>query len=203
MLNRIFLFTKIQHSFATKLQAASTKNTKDSPGKHLGVKKFGGEFVFPNDILLRQRGLKWKAGHNTLIGKDHTIHATKEGSVKFTKQYKRGRKITTVHVLAQHSGNHKVRPAPPYCYHPELYPELSKSNPEPTNWPIGQRKPREIKYLRSDYPKLSELSASIFAIEIPVTWGNKLVEASAEEREQNEVNRLEGVREYLVKKSGI
>ena len=199
MFNRISLFTKIQQCFATKLQAASTKNTKDSPGKHLGVKKFGGEFVFPNDILLRQRGLKWKAGHNTLIGRDHTIHATKEGSVKFTKQYKRGRKITTIHVLAQHSANMKVRPAPPFCYHPELYPELSKSNPQPTNWPLNNYKPREIKYLRNDYPIKSTMTASLFAIKIPDSWGleDRLFNAA---KEVEQKDRLGAVKEHLANK---
>lgn len=57
------------------MQAASTNKTKDSAGRRLGVKKFGDEEVFPNDIIIRQRGFKWKPGKNTLVGKDHTIHS--------------------------------------------------------------------------------------------------------------------------------
>lgn len=66
---------KLYKGFASKMQASSTNKTKDSAGRRLGVKKFGGQEVFPNDILLRQRGLKWKPGKNTISGKDHTIHS--------------------------------------------------------------------------------------------------------------------------------
>ena len=45
----------MNRSFATKMQASSTKNKKDAPGKRLGIKKSGGSFAFPNDILVRQR----------------------------------------------------------------------------------------------------------------------------------------------------
>ncbi len=48
--------------FASKMQASSTKNKKDSAGKRVGVKKFGGQEVQPNDIICRQRGFKWKSG---------------------------------------------------------------------------------------------------------------------------------------------
>lgn len=64
-----------QFEFATKMSASSTQKTKDSAGRRLGVKKFGSEEVFPNDILIRQRGFKWKPGKNTSVGRDHTIHA--------------------------------------------------------------------------------------------------------------------------------
>lgn len=64
-----------QRQFATKLQATSKNNNKDSAGRRLGLKKFGGEEVFPNEIIARQRGLRWHAGENTRIGKDHTIHS--------------------------------------------------------------------------------------------------------------------------------
>jgi large subunit ribosomal protein L27 len=46
--------------------------------KNTGIKKFGGQEVFPNDILARQRGFKWRPGRNTYVGKDHTIHAATE-----------------------------------------------------------------------------------------------------------------------------
>ena len=69
------LHSKISNSFATKMQASSTHKTKDSAGRRLGVKKFGDEEVFPNDILIRQRGFKWRPGKNTFVGKDHTIHS--------------------------------------------------------------------------------------------------------------------------------
>ena len=62
-------------TFATKLKAGATKKTKDSIGRRLGVKRFGGEEVYPGDILIRQRGFQWQAGENTYSGKDHTLHA--------------------------------------------------------------------------------------------------------------------------------
>lgn len=61
--------------YASKMQASSTKNKKDSAGKRLGIKKFGGEEVMPGDILARQRGWKWKSGQNVNVGKDQTIHS--------------------------------------------------------------------------------------------------------------------------------
>jgi large subunit ribosomal protein L27 len=65
----------IKKYFASKMQASSTQKTKDSAGKRLGIKKLGGNEVFPNDILARQRGFKWHPGLNTYYGKDHTIHS--------------------------------------------------------------------------------------------------------------------------------
>ena len=59
----------------------SSRNGRDSAGKRLGFKKFGGELVFPGNIILRQRGTKFHPGLNVCIGKDHTIHATVEGIV--------------------------------------------------------------------------------------------------------------------------
>jgi large subunit ribosomal protein L27 len=72
---------------ATKKAGGSSRNGRDSIGRRLGVKKFGGEYVMPGNIIIRQRGTKYHAGFNTHIGKDHTIHANIEGQVAF----KRGR----------------------------------------------------------------------------------------------------------------
>lgn len=74
---------------AHKKGAGSTKNGRDSKSKRLGVKKFGGEFVIPGNIVVRQRGTKFHAGEGTMIGKDHTIFATVEGYVEFKRM--RGR----------------------------------------------------------------------------------------------------------------
>jgi large subunit ribosomal protein L27 len=75
----------------------SSRNGRDTAGKRLGVKKFGGEFVTPGNIILRQRGTKWHPGTNVCMGTDHTIHATVEGNVQFKTGFK-GR--TFVHVTA-------------------------------------------------------------------------------------------------------
>ena len=80
---------------AHKKGAGSTKNGRDSNAKRLGVKKYGGEFVIPGNIILRQRGTKYKPGENVGIGKDYTIYAMIDGQVKF--ENKHGRKVVSVY----------------------------------------------------------------------------------------------------------
>ena len=63
--------------------AGSTSNSKDSAGRRLGIKKWGRAEVLENEILLRQRGFKWRPGHHVHYGKDHTIHASTEVSYSF------------------------------------------------------------------------------------------------------------------------
>lgn len=70
---------------AHKMGAGSTKNTRDSRSKRLGVKCFGNQTVQAGFILVRQRGTKFKAGKNVGCGKDHTLYALKNGVVEFTK----------------------------------------------------------------------------------------------------------------------
>ena len=73
---------------AHKKAGGSSRNGRDSAGRRLGVKKFGGESVVSGNILVRQRGTKWWPGNNVGIGKDHTIFATSDGKVKFHKGLK-------------------------------------------------------------------------------------------------------------------
>ena len=68
---------------AHKKGAGSTKNGRNSNSKRLGVKKFGGEFVKAGNILIRQRGMKFKPGLNVGCGKDFTLYALDTGIVKF------------------------------------------------------------------------------------------------------------------------
>ena len=70
---------------ATKKAGGSSRNGRDSAGRRLGVKKFGGEIVLPGNIIVRQRGTKFHPGINVGMGKDHTIFATINGTVKFKK----------------------------------------------------------------------------------------------------------------------
>ena len=70
---------------AHKKAGGSSRNGRDSAGRRLGVKKFGGEFVISGNIIVRQRGTKFHPGTNVGIGKDHTIFATKDGKVSFKK----------------------------------------------------------------------------------------------------------------------
>jgi len=70
---------------ATKKAGGSSRNGRDSAGRRLGVKKFGGQLVISGNIIVRQRGTKFHPGTNVGIGKDHTIFATKDGKVFFKK----------------------------------------------------------------------------------------------------------------------
>ena len=71
---------------ATKKAGGSSRNGRDSAGRRLGVKKYGGELVQPGNIIVRQRGTKFYPGQNVGIGKDHTLFALKEGKVVFKKK---------------------------------------------------------------------------------------------------------------------
>mgnify|MGYP003337020998 FL=1 len=73
---------------AHKKAGGSSRNGRDSAGRRLGVKKFGGENVISGNIIVRQRGTKWWPGNNVGIGKDHTIFATSDGKVMFHKGLK-------------------------------------------------------------------------------------------------------------------
>jgi large subunit ribosomal protein L27 len=68
---------------AHKKAGGSSRNGRDTAGKRLGVKKFGGEHVVPGNIIVRQRGTKWHAGRNVGMGRDHTLFALTEGKVRF------------------------------------------------------------------------------------------------------------------------
>ncbi len=85
---------------ATKKAGGSTSNGRDSDGRRLGVKKFGGQKVIPGNIIIRQRGTKWKPGTNVGIGKDHTIFSLVEGRVAFSRKAHNGFERTYVSVVA-------------------------------------------------------------------------------------------------------
>ena len=70
---------------AHKKAGGSSRNGRDSAGRRLGVKKFGGEIVISGNIIVRQRGTKFHPGSNVGLGKDHTLFATSEGKVTFKK----------------------------------------------------------------------------------------------------------------------
>mgnify|MGYP003329122727 FL=1 len=84
---------------ATKKAGGSSRNGRDSAGRRLGVKKYGGETVIPGNIICRQRGNKWWPGDGVGQGKDHTLYAVNEGSVNFHKGFK-GRTYISVIPLA-------------------------------------------------------------------------------------------------------
>ena len=80
---------------AHKKAGGSSRNGRDSAGRRLGVKKFGGEMVIPGNIIIRQRGTKVHPGDGVGIGRDHTIFATAEGNVKFNSKA-RGKMFVSV-----------------------------------------------------------------------------------------------------------
>lgn len=84
---------------AHKKAGGSSRNGRDTAGRRLGFKKFGGEAVEPGNIIVRQRGTRWHAGDNVGMGKDHTLFALTEGYVAFRKRLGR----TFVSVTSQRS----------------------------------------------------------------------------------------------------
>ena len=84
---------------ATKKAAGSSRNGRDSAGRRLGVKKFGGQEVKAGNIVLRQRGTKFYPGDQVGMGKDHTLFALSEGVVCFFKKSFNGKTRQYVKVL--------------------------------------------------------------------------------------------------------
>ena len=76
---------------ATKKAGGSSKNGRDSAGRRLGVKKFGGENVKAGNILVRQRGTRVHPGQNVGLGRDHTLFALIDGTVRYSP-YSKGRR---------------------------------------------------------------------------------------------------------------
>ncbi|HWU72291.1 MAG TPA: 50S ribosomal protein L27 [Sphingomonas sp.] len=85
---------------AHKKAGGSSRNGRDSAGRRLGVKKFGGQEVVAGNIIVRQRGTKFYAGRNVGMGKDHTLFALTDGRVTF-HEGKLGRKFCSVDIMAQ------------------------------------------------------------------------------------------------------
>lgn len=85
---------------AHKKAGGSSRNGRDSAGRRLGVKKFGGEAVIAGNIIVRQRGTKYYPGTNVGIGKDHTLFALTDGRVTF-RDGRLGRKFVCVDMAAE------------------------------------------------------------------------------------------------------
>lgn len=83
---------------ATKKGGGSTKNGRDTAGKRLGLKKFGGEIVKAGNIIIRQRGTKYHPGQNVGIGRDFTIFALIDGQVEYEKFAKSKTRVNVVAV---------------------------------------------------------------------------------------------------------
>ncbi|PRY90274.1 50S ribosomal protein L27 [Donghicola tyrosinivorans] len=85
---------------AHKKAGGSSRNGRDSAGRRLGVKLFGGQHAIPGNIIARQRGNKWWPGEGVGQGKDHTLFATAEGTITFRKGLK-GRTFISVLPVAE------------------------------------------------------------------------------------------------------
>ncbi|MDR2015077.1 MAG: 50S ribosomal protein L27 [Azoarcus sp.] len=81
---------------AHKKAGGSSRNGRDSESKRLGVKRYGGQFVAAGNILVRQRGTQFHPGEHVGIGKDHTLFALVDGTVKFQIKGPRNRRTITV-----------------------------------------------------------------------------------------------------------
>ncbi|MGD2050062.1 MAG: 50S ribosomal protein L27 [Chloroflexota bacterium] len=80
---------------AHKKGAGSSRNGRDSNSKRLGVKRYGGEFVIPGNIIIRQNGTKFRPGENVGLGRDYTIYSLIDGQVQF--ENRRGHKYVSVY----------------------------------------------------------------------------------------------------------
>ena len=79
---------------AHKKAGGSTRNGRDSAGRRLGIKKFGGEKVIPGNIILRRRGTKFHPGKNVSKGKDDTLFSLIDGVVKFERKDKKRKQVS-------------------------------------------------------------------------------------------------------------
>ncbi len=90
---------------AHKKGGGSSSNGRDSNSKRLGVKNYGGQYVIPGNIIVRQRGSRFHPGEGVGMGKDYTIYATRAGFVTFEKMRgRRGQKRISVHEARETSG---------------------------------------------------------------------------------------------------
>jgi len=80
---------------AHKKGGGSTRNGRDSNAKRLGIKRYGGEYVNPGTIIVRQKGTKYRPGNNVGVGSDYTIYSLIDGQVTFEHKY--GRKVISVY----------------------------------------------------------------------------------------------------------
>jgi large subunit ribosomal protein L27 len=81
---------------AHKKAGGSTRNGRDSESKRLGVKRFGGESVLAGNILVRQRGTRFHPGKNVGVGRDHTLFAKSDGTVRFVQRGEKKRKFIEI-----------------------------------------------------------------------------------------------------------
>ena len=84
---------------AHKKAGGSSRNGRDSRGQRMGVKRYGGQHVLAGNIIVRQLGTRVHPGRGVGLGRDFTIFATCDGTVKFEKYVRKNRVLTRVHVI--------------------------------------------------------------------------------------------------------
>ncbi|KEQ61169.1 ribosomal protein L27 [Aureobasidium melanogenum CBS 110374] len=104
--------TSIAVRHASHKAQGAANSAKDGPGKRLGAKKSGEQYVIPGNIIFRQRGTKWFPGDNCAMGRDHTIYATQPGYVKYYKDPLKHPKRQYIGVVFERS---QVLPQPPHA----------------------------------------------------------------------------------------
>ena len=81
---------------SSKKGIGSSRNGRDSNPKYLGIKKYGGQLVTAGNIIVRQRGTKYKPGINVGVGRDYTLYALADGKVEFIKNSRNGKVINII-----------------------------------------------------------------------------------------------------------
>jgi len=81
---------------SSKKGVGSSRNGRDSNPKSLGIKRFGGQLVTAGNIIIRQRGTRYKPGINVGIGRDHTLFALADGRVEFIRKSKKGKVVNII-----------------------------------------------------------------------------------------------------------
>jgi large subunit ribosomal protein L27 len=81
---------------SSKKGVGSSRNGRDSNPKFLGIKKYGGQSVIAGNIIVRQRGTKYKPGTNVGVGRDYTLYALTDGKVEFIKNSREGKIINII-----------------------------------------------------------------------------------------------------------
>jgi large subunit ribosomal protein L27 len=138
-----------QTRLATKKAGGSSRNGRDSAGRRLGVKKFGGEVVQCGSIIIRQRGTKYRPGVDVGLGRDHTIYSMKSGYVKFTWDVVRKQQIVNVSPI-----NPNPPPKPKPIYEMSLGAMLKKREAD-------RKALRRLKKEKKTDAGLSKISATV------------------------------------------
>ncbi len=163
---------------AHKKGGGSSRNGRDSNSQRLGVKRYGGQYVIPGNIIIRQRGTKFHPGENVMMGKDHTIYAVAEGFVVFEKPYRGRRHISVYPELTPVERNGE-----PKRLEPMAAAELTKLKPSKTR----QEAPTAEAEAAPPIPVTAEVEA------VPAPKKAKTAIAKKASKEGDDLTMIEGI----------